>query len=320
MTAAVPPALSAILITPDAFDRLQRTIAALRTQTVSDQIELVLVAPELPARPLAEGTLACFHGHQVVLMPNTDFTSAAAWAAGVRAAQAPIVVFCEDHSYPEPSWAEHLLAAHRGPWAVVGPAVRNGNPISLASWTDFFIGYGEWAYPSHSAERQHLPGHNSSYKRDILLAYGDQLAHILEAETLLHWDLHRQGHRLYLQAEAVTRHINFTNPRTLLRLRWWQGYHFGAMRTVSWPWRRRLPWLFGSLLIPAIRLRRIYREIRRPGRFQGSVLGLLAVIGLMMLCDGIGQMAGCAFGPGNIYPYLSSFELSAEIRANQPAV
>jgi len=65
MTAAVPPALSAILITPNAFDRLQRTIAALQTQTVSDQIELVLVAPELPARPLAEGTLACFHGHQV---------------------------------------------------------------------------------------------------------------------------------------------------------------------------------------------------------------------------------------------------------------
>lgn len=309
-----PPALSAILITPGRLDRLRGTIAALQAQTISDQIELVLVATEHPSPPLDEKGMAWFHSYQSTLLPKSEFTSATAWALGAQVAQAPIVVLCEDHSFPDPTWAERLLGAHRQPWAVVGPAVRNANPNRLMAWADFFLAYSDWAYPATSGSRDHLPGHNSSYKRDLLLTYGAELARKFEAETLLHWEMRRQGHQLYLQADAVTNHVNFTRFGYMMRLTWLAGWHFGAARTSSWSWRRRLPWILASILIPAVRLHRIYREIRRPGRFDGSLPGLMAILCLLLLCDGIGQMAGAAFGPRNLYPIVSHLELELEER------
>ena len=36
---------------------------------------------------------------------------------------------CEDHCFPADGWAEALVAAHQGPWAAVGPAFLNANPV-----------------------------------------------------------------------------------------------------------------------------------------------------------------------------------------------
>ena len=74
-----------------------------------------------------------------------------------------MVVLSEDHSFPEAGWAEALIEAHRGPWSVVGPVVRNANPDSLISWADFLLGYGTWLDPAPGGEISQLPGHNSSY-------------------------------------------------------------------------------------------------------------------------------------------------------------
>ena len=32
-----------------------------------------------------------------------------------------------------------LIAAHRQPWAVVGPAIRNTNPVSVVSWVGLAV-------------------------------------------------------------------------------------------------------------------------------------------------------------------------------------
>ena len=54
-------------------------------------------------------------------------------------------------------------------------------------------------------EVDYLPGHNSSYKRDVLLGYGDRLESMMESETVLHWDLRAKGHRLYLSRQREWR-------------------------------------------------------------------------------------------------------------------
>src|SRR5690606_27239485 len=123
---------------------------------------------------------------------------------------APIIALAEDHCFPDPQWAERLLAAHQHFWAAVGPGVRNANPRTAVSWADLFIGYGPWLIPSPSREAEFLPGHNTSYKRKILLDYADQLEKMMEAETLLHWDLREKGHRLYMESAAVVAHTNFS--------------------------------------------------------------------------------------------------------------
>lgn len=309
MTEATTPTLSAILLTPDRFDRLRQVIAALQSQTIRDQLEIVLVAPSSSALAFDEQALAGFNSYQVVLLGKPMLSTSEARAVGIRAARAPVIVLCEDHCFPDPTWAEHLVAAHRQSWAAVGPAVRNGDPISLVSWADFFIGYSEWAVPTTSGKREHLPGHNSSYKRDLLLGYGSGLANMLNAESVLHWDLRRQGYELFLQADAVTSHINFSKLTTWIVVHRYSGRSFAALRAASWPRHRRLLYAAASPLIPLVRLRRIWREIRKPGRFDGALLRLGVLVILGLLNDGIGQMIGYAFGPGQVTARLSYYEL-----------
>ena len=118
-------------------------------------------------------------------------SSAEARAAGVHAATAPIVVFTEDHSLPEPAWAESLIRAHGEAWAVVGPAVINANPRHAVSWANLLIEYIEWLHPAPRAglapagAQQRLP--------DVLLHYGADCGEWLEVESLLHWDLAANG-------------------------------------------------------------------------------------------------------------------------------
>ena len=122
MTVGNNPWLSAILVAAADFLSLERVLSHLAAQTLSDQIEIVLVGPESADARLAELNLGCFHGYQIVLMPGPEFSSADGYAAGIRQARAPVLVLCEDHSFPEPDWAGHLLRAHEQPWAAVGPS------------------------------------------------------------------------------------------------------------------------------------------------------------------------------------------------------
>ena len=132
-------------------------------QALASQMELVLVA-EHPEPGLPAALLAPFGWVQVVPHPNwTTMTDAR--VAGIWHARAPLVAICEDHCFPIPGWAEALVAAHHGPWAAVGPAILNANPVTRVSWANLAIEYGPWLHPVASGACAHVPGHNSSYKR-----------------------------------------------------------------------------------------------------------------------------------------------------------
>ena len=68
-----------------------------------DRIELLIVCPREAQLRLDDDEAVGFWGHRVieiglfgsVAVPN---------AAGVRAATAPVVVFCEDHAFPDRDW------------------------------------------------------------------------------------------------------------------------------------------------------------------------------------------------------------------------
>src|SRR4051812_15014509 len=242
-------ALSVIIITPDRFATIRKTLSHLAAQNVAAQLEIVIVAPSASALGLDEAALRYFVSFTVV-ETGPVVSTARARAAGVRAASAPIVAFAEDHSYPGPGWADTLIKRHQKSWAAVGPAVANANPRTVTSWANLLIEYSEWLDPCSSVEREHLPGHNSSYKRSLLLEYGDRLEQMLDAESILHWDLRRKGHRLYLEGAAQTFHENFSRPLPCLALRFNGGRLFAAARSRTWPaWRRAL-FALGSPLLP----------------------------------------------------------------------
>jgi hypothetical protein len=292
------PALTAVLSTPAGFDVIRRTIKHLRAQTAQNRIELLIVCPSVSELHLDPAELTGFWAYQVLEIG--PFKSIAAPnAAGVRAAKASVVVFCEDHAFPDPNWAESLIIAHSGPYAVVGPAVHNANPQTLVSRADCLIGYGPWLEPIKPHEPGHLPGHNSSYKRDVLLGYGDRLEGMLAAESVLQWDLRSKGHRLYLDPTARLAHTNFAQLGVWIGVQYHAGRTFAATRAHDWPLWKRVFFFAASPLIPLVRLKRMWGDARRLTGRERLRPRLLMMLMLGLGLDGIGQAVGYIAGVGN---------------------
>jgi hypothetical protein len=303
---ATEPTLAAIVVVPDTYDTVRRTMSHLKAQTVAEQVEVILVAPSYQQLQLDESELACFHSWQVVEV-GVVTSKKLGFIAGMRRAHAPIVALTEDHSFPDANWAEVLIDAHKQSWAVVGPSMRNGNPDNIVSRADFYQAYGEWAQPILSGSVRHLPGNNSSYKRDILLKLGDKLEDLMQAESILHRSLREQGYELLLESRTCTSHLNFSTWSSWIPVRYYIGRQFASTWAKSWPWPRRLLFTVASPLIPWVRLWRVQKQIRRL-QHGSLLLRVLPVLLAGLLIEGLGHMAGFALGAGNCIESLEEYE------------
>ena len=290
------PELSLIFVA-DRYETIRTTVRHAAEQTAHDRLEALIVAPsaaELAADRSELERLACSRVVEVDRLRSLPW----ARAQGIRAARAPVVVLTESHSFPHPDWAERLIAAHRGPWAAVGPVLANGNPGPSLSWASLLIAYGRWMEGAPPGPVDDLPGHNSSYKRDLLLSYGDRLEDMLEMESALHHDLRARGHRLYLEPAAKTAHVNVSRLPSFLAVRFHSGRLFGAARAEGWPLWRRLAFVLGSPLIPAVRLARFVRDLRRPDAPAGLLPRVLPALTLGLMVSSLGEAVGYALGAG----------------------
>lgn len=300
------PALSVVLPAPRGLEGVRLTLRHLRRQDLAGAVEVVVVSG-LPEPTPVDEELGPFWGWQWVGVAS-DLPTPGAYAAGVRRATAPVVVLGEDHSFPQPGWAEAILERHRAGWSVVGPAVINANPASAVSWADFVIGYGPWMAPCSGGPARFLPGHNSSYRREVLLGLGGSLEQALAAEAVLHADLARAGHGLYLEPEARTAHVNFSLLGSWLRVQLANGRVFAASRSRRWPWQRRLLFAAASPLVPAVRLARCVRQLARGGAGGRPVVGTLLLLAVGLVLDGVGQALGTLGGAGRASATLARFE------------
>lgn len=301
------PALSVIVVTPDRFRNIRRTVHHLRAQTARRQIELVIVAPSIeavedrvPAETEGFGAVRIVPAGPI---PNVDLAA----AEGVLRASAPVVAIVEDHAFPEPEWVAALIEAHQGPWAAVGSVLVNANPGRMLSWTNLLLAYGWYLGNAREGPAATLPAHNVSFKREVLLPYGDRLpARFGRAGGLLD-DLKAQGHRFYLVSKARIAHVNPSTWASTAELRINAGRLYGATRARQQGWSplRRLIYTLSAPLIPVIRLVRLRSEL-----YGGSVpLSLYPALLTGVLLDAVGQMAGYAFGPGNSLDTLATFEM-----------
>jgi hypothetical protein len=292
------PALSAVLVAPYGFEPMRRLLRYLAEQTIRDRLEIVLVAPSRVALGLDEQALAVFASHQVVEVGPIAALNRPR-AAGVRAARAPIVALTEDHCFPEPEWAEALLRAHQGPWAAVGPTVGLANPQRYRGWTNYLLQYGPWVMPTRGGEIDDLPGHNSSYKRDLLVGYGDELAELMVADTILHWDLRRRGHRLYLETGARVHHVYVTRLRPFVAENYDIGRKFAAARARHWGVSRRLLFAAAAPLIPWLRASRILARMREFDWTRELLPGIVPSLFGALAVSAAGEFMGYAFGLGS---------------------
>jgi hypothetical protein len=313
------PALTVALLTPDNFATIARTAACVAEQSVAAQIELLILAADPSSVSVDQATRERVHSVRVVpahMKHGTGSTRANA----VRLATAPIIVFGEDHCFPQAGWAEALLRAHGDSWAAVGPVVLNANPESLVSWADYLVGYGPWLAPGRTMERDHLPGHNSSYKVDALRPLGAELDELMEAESTLHWRLRSMGRRLLQESNARVAHTNFSNWRTWLPVVFHAGRVFAATRARTWPAARRGAFAIASPLVPFVRFSRHIRQGAQAGLGVGLLGRVAPVLFAGLVVDGLGQLVGCVAGSGQSQSTLVDTDFHRNVpRVRKPA-
>jgi Glycosyl transferase family 2 len=294
--ASVPAEISVVLVT-DGLATLRKTLAYLRAQAGADRMEIVIVATRPEDIPLTAPELEKFA--QVQVLPIEDVSSPpSARAKAVRAATAPLVLFAETHSYPRPGYIETLVRAHhQGPWAAVGPSMGNANPDSALSWANLMLDYGRWVPDDQRGVIDDVPGHNAAYKRAALLEFGDDLPRQLRADSIMHRELRERGHELYFESAARTDHLNVSLFRWSVVERFFASRHFAGLRARGWSLPRRLLYIVGAPLIPAVRLRRILDFVRRSEEAP-PLRRLLPALGFTLTASALGEAVGYAAGPG----------------------
>lgn len=309
--------LSALVVT-DAAAPARPLADALRAQTAAGELEVVVLAPRAAHEDLAT---ILGDGFADVLLVDVDVRAegmAGSRLAGIRGASAPLVVFTETHCFPEPGWAAGLLAAHAGGADAVGPVFRNGNPGTRSSTAGFLAHYGTFADPPPPPPWPDLPGHNSCYRREQLLAFGDELRGLLELEYVLHGRMAGQGRRMVLERRAVVRHVNVSRRRRSLVEAYLAGRLFGAARGRGWGRGRRLGYAAAWPLVTALRTRRHAGDARRIG--IAVTPGLLAALALRLACTSAGEAVGLLAGPGDAIVPMFEMELRRDryLRGAEP--
>jgi glycosyl transferase family 2 len=307
------PALSVVVVADEGLGSVRRLLDHLRRQTVVEQLEVVLVAPDEAALAGAAEALSGF-GHVQTIACDGQLTRGSATERGVRSARAPIVALSEDHSYPDSSWAERLLAVADTQWVAIGSSIVNGNPRTVWSRVNHDLSYGRWNANVPAGEIDDVPGFNSIFVRDALLALDDELEPMLDRVSALHRTLRERGGRFAFQPEAVLTHWSPSVRLPSVRAWFSIGRYFGSCRAAHerWSGPRRAIYGAAAPLIALMRLRSHWRAMRSTRGAQRKSAAYYAVLATLISVIGFGESYGYLAGEGSAIDYLADFEFRRE--------
>ena len=304
------PSLTVVIVVGPQRERSALALASVLSQSIASHLEVVLVeCADVATAPLQGSDHPAVRVHR--LPDGGHFGNARAIATAV--ARAPVVAFLEEHTRALPGWAEALVHAHRGPWAGVGYEVHNGNPGSGRSDINALMSYGLFSPPLARGESRLLSGHNCSYKRDVLLSFGERLADLLLVDNVLQKVLVATGHRLFLEPDAKIAHRNEVSASSTAR--GYVAFHraFGAARARegNWSLLRRATYVLLAPAIPLYFIAHFGRTLlRRRSPHLGLFLRNLPYVYFVQLVAALGQAAGLLFGQGDSPHRFSVFEIS----------
>jgi Glycosyl transferase family 2 len=304
MSDSTAPRISFVVAT-DTFATVAEVLASLRDQPDPEGIEVVLACPSEAG--LGESAEAPAGSLRIVevgeLVPIEG-----AFAAGIRAASAPVVLIGETHAFPERGALEPLIRAICDDgYAAVAPGLRNANPETAASWASLMVTYG-WTL-GERREATALSTHNTAYRRELLLAFGDELPALLRLGGDVHGRLRRQGHRLLVEPASVFAHQNVVQLRSCIGDRFHAARSYSASRSESWSVARRGLYAVAAPLIPLVIAARV---VRSPGwRAHRSELprSIFLPMAVSLAAHGAGELAAYAAGVGNSPERIIEYEI-----------
>lgn len=299
--------LSLILAAMDSYQEIKDVLAHVERQTIRDQCEVVVVCGTLGRLNDKDGSLQNSDTLQVI-EGGAEIQIHEARAIGIRASRCACVATLEDHCFPEPGWAEALLARLEEGWTGVGPVFSPANPHTSVAQAMHLVCYGQWLAPMASRAISFIAGHNSAYQRKVLIERGDRLALDMAVPSAMQVELRAQGHRLYLEGAALVRHWDAAVwqgvPVTLVAL----GRVIGFRRALRWGWGKKLLAGFAVPAVAGVRwLRAVTAWWRGKKRYQFS-WGTPFFAAIMAVQWTVAEWWGCLFAGADCLQKLNDVE------------
>lgn len=216
-------------------------------------------------------------------------------ASGLARARAAIVAMVEDQEILDPSWAAHMLAAHRNQVAAVGGSVENGIDRPL-NWAVYFCDFINYQNPFSPGESTSASDVNISYKTECLQAVRSAWQDGFH-EPIVHSAIQESGGKIVLEPKAVVYQARTgLSLKAALKERIIWGRHYAAHRQRAFPRWKALAFAAFTFLLPVLLAFRKTGIILRKGRNIGPFFKALPLTILLLLFWSFGEMAGYLTG------------------------
>lgn len=301
-----PFRLSVIFVARHSLPCIQKILECLLAQTASPRIEFLLSSdsPELlqEARDFLEprGRFA-----QCRLLLHRTKNLAEARTLCVAEAKGDAVAFSEDHSFPEPNWAEELLAAFESSPLIhaAAPVMLNPNPDSAVSRVQFQLFFGRHGKDSSSRARFEnadcLPNHNTAYRRGTLVEALREVS--FHAEGLLQEEIRAKHPQACFMrcAQTALEHVNMGGLCPAIRQAFLGGRIFGSARTerMKWGWTTKAVRSVLFPLVPPVVIQRSAHLLRDKVSFARTVSNFATAL-VLQFVHAFGESYGACFGLG----------------------
>jgi hypothetical protein len=235
-------------------------LAAATANAIWSETEVVVVCGTRERLALTEADVPGGAALRIVELARID-SMAQARAAGVRAATAPLVFLAETHGFPQPGCLDALVAALAEPrYGVAVPAFESANPERPGSWAALALSYLYMLEP-HDDRDTRIPCYNCCFRREALIAFGDQLPEALAVGTRMRTLLAEHGYAAHREPSARLRHLNVARVRSLALDRLYASRTWAAARGERWGRGKRLLALAATPLVPPLL---VLRTVRSP--------------------------------------------------------
>ena len=307
MSTPIPPfRLSVVFVARRSLSNIQRALESLLSQTAAPHIELILSADSPELLREAEDFLvpgARFAQSRFLLHQTQDLPSAR--ALSVAEATGDFVAFTEDHCFPEPNWAEELLAAFESSENIqaAAPAMLNPNPETAVSRVQFLLFFGHHRKDSSARPRfensSNLPTHNTAYRRDALaeaLREVSFLAEIFLQEKICN---NLPQARLVRCTHSSVEHVNMSRLCPAIKQAFLGGRIFGSERAKHMRWgpATRMLRFMAFPFVPLIVTRRSAALLRDQDSTAKTFLNFITAWTLQLI-HAFGESFGACFGMG----------------------
>jgi hypothetical protein len=298
---AADPRLSVIVTVVEGGAALERTLAALASQTDAPPLEVLVpfdatvravgaLAARFPsARFLDLGVLPTEQPAHTMSGEHELFDRRR--AAGLREATGDLIAIIEDRGTPRADWARTAVTLHATlPHGVIGGAI-NPLPSGLLEFAVHVCDFTRYTAPFTSGVREWVSDVNVVYSRDVMEATRPLWSERYQ-EPVVHWALQQQGEQLYLSDALVVLHQRA--PRSVSQLldeRFHWGRLFGAIRGRSLPLPRRLMLGVAAPVLPFVLLQRHARAQAAKGKLGRVLLAVPALL-LLLVAWSAGEATG----------------------------